>query len=60
LGVRAALVPTRTVFVPPDVRREENGVAFTPSPEIEIAEAMGAATLDINSQTPGARGFALT
>ena len=53
-------VPTRTVFVPPVVTREENGAAERLSPEIEICDGIGVETEDKNSQTPAALGFGFT
>lgn len=60
LETGATLVPTRTVFVPPLVKREDDGIALKPCPEIEMADATGAETEERNSQTPDAFGWGFT
>ena len=53
-------VPTRIVFVPPEVTRGEYEAADKLSPEIEICEEIGDDTVDRYSQMPGASGFGFT
>ena len=53
-------MPTRTVFVPPGVTREEKDEFAWLSPEIETDEAIGEETEDRNSQIPATLGFGLT